>query len=399
MSPSILQLQALGLQDLYLTKDPQINMFKYNYYRYVNFATETIKLNMNDIASFGQKTTCEIPKRGHLLSKLHLHIKLPKLTKVNGTYLCWSDTIGYGIFSEPIELQIGGVIVDRLYPQFLNAWDELSNFNKQLGKNFMLLKSDTYTSNYSNAQNEVDLIIPLDFWFTKEYNCALPLLSMYNQDIKINFKFKNFSECINYDGSDPSPVSILDSSVFAEYVFLDDVILKQFQSQKHMFVIDQQQYHGDEIIAANTSIYNTALKFNHPCKELIFFCVEKNNINTNNVFCYSKTSDNDTSLISNASLSLDGKFRFDNLPEFYYRSIFPQIIHSVIPMKYIYIMPFSIRPEDNQPTGSLNLSRFTDTTLTLNMKYNNPDLMLYVFAISYNIVIIENGLLKMEFVI
>jgi hypothetical protein len=328
-----------------------------------------------------------------------LHIKLPKLTKVNGTYLCWSDTIGYGIFSEPIELQIGGVIVDRLYPQFLNAWDELSNFNKQLGKNFMLLKSDTYTSNYSNAQNEVDLIIPLDFWFTKEYNCALPLLSMYNQDIKINFKFKNFSECINYDGSDPSPVSILDSSVFAEYVFLDDVILKQFQSQKHMFVIDQQQYHGDEIIAANTSIYNTALKFNHPCKELIFFCVEKNNINTNNVFCYSKTSDNDTSLISNASLSLDGKFRFDNLPEFYYRSIFPQIIHSVIPMKYIYIMPFSIRPEDNQPTGSLNLSRFTDTTLTLNMKYNNPDLMLYVFAVSYNIVIIENGLLKMEFVI
>lgn len=398
MSPSILQLQALGLQDVYLSKNPQINMFKYNYYRYVNFATETIKLNMNEIASFGQKTICEIPKRGHLLSKLYLYIKLPKLTKVNGDYLCWSDTIGYGIFSEPIELMIGGVVVDRLYPQFLNAWDELSTSDNKIGKNFMILKSDTYVSNYRNAEKDVDLIIPLDFWFTKQYNCALPLLSMYNHDIKINFKFKNFSECINYDGSDPQYVSILDSSVFAEYIYLDDVILKEFQNQKHMFIIDQQQYNGDEIIPANTTIHNTSLKFNHPSKELIFFCVEKDNIDTNNVFCYSNTSQ-DTSLISSASLLLDGKLRFDNLPEFYYRSIFPDLIHSVIPMKYIYIMPFCIRPEDNQPTGSLNLSMFNDVTLSLNMLPNNKELMLYVFALSYNVVTIENGILTMEFVI
>lgn len=398
MSPSILQLQALGLQDVYLSKNPQINMFKYNYYRYVNFATETIKLNMNEIASFGQKTICEIPKRGHLLSKLYLYIKLPKLTKVNGDYLCWSDTIGYGIFSEPIELMIGGVVVDRLYPQFLNAWDELSTSDKKLGKNFMILKSDTYVSNYRNAERDVDLIIPLDFWFTKQYNCALPLLSMYNHDIKINFKFKNFSECINYDGSDPQYVSILDSSVFAEYIYLDDVILKEFQSQKHMFIIDQQQYNGDEIIPANTTIHNTSLKFNHPSKELIFFCVEKDNIDTNNMFCYSNTLD-DTSLVSSASLLLDGKLRFDNLPEFYYRSIFPDLIHSVIPMKYIYVMPFCIRPEDNQPTGSLNLSMFNDVTLSLNMRPNNKELMLYVFALSYNVVTIENGILTMEFVI
>jgi hypothetical protein len=168
MSPSILQLQAIGIQDVYLTKDPQINIFKYNYYRYVNFATETVKLNMNTIATFGQKTTCEIPKRGHLLSKLHLHIRLPQLNKISGDYVCWNDTLGYSIFAEPIELQIGGVIVDRLYPQFMNAWDELTNANKQLGKNFMLLKSDTYVNNYTNAKKEVDLVIPLDFWFTKQ---------------------------------------------------------------------------------------------------------------------------------------------------------------------------------------------------------------------------------------
>ena len=98
---------------------------------------------------------------------------------------------------------------------------------------------------------------------------------------------------------------------------------------------------------------------------------------------YSKSVD-DSPLILAASLLLDGKLRFDNLPEFYYRVIFPQNIHSVIPLKYIYTMPFSIRPEDNQPTGSLNLSRFNDITLALTTA-DTVEMNLYVFGISYNI--------------
>lgn len=398
MSPSLLQLQALGNEDVYLTKDPQINMFKYNYYRYVNFATETLKLDTNIVASFGQKMTCEVPKRGHLLSKLHLHIQLPELVKKDGSYACWNDTIGYSIFSEPIELLIGGVVVDRLYPQFLNAWDELTNSDKTLGKNLMLLKSDVYSSNFNNATSQRDLIIPLEFWFTKQYNLALPLLSMYHQNIKINFKFRNFNECINYDGTLPPDYNpIIKSNIYAEYVFLDDIVLKQFQKQKHTYLIQQVQYNEDEIIPANSSLYNCDIKLSNPCKEIIFFAVEKQNIETNNYFVYSKTSDN-TPLISDASLLLDGKLRFDNLPEFYYRVVFPQNVHSVIPLKYIYTMPFSIRPEDNQPTGSLNLSRFNDITLALTMK-NTVDVNLYVFGISYNIITIENGVLTMEFLI
>jgi len=398
MSPSIFQLQAFGVQDVYLTKDPQINIFKYNYYRYVNFATETVKLNMNDIAAFGQKTSCTILKKGHLLSKLYLHIKLPALKKIDGTYLSWSDTIGYSIFNGPIELQIGGIVVDRLYPQFLDAWDDLSNANKNLGRNFMLLKSDIFSATKHNAEKDADLIIPLEFWFTKQYNSALPLLSMVTQDIKINFKFRPFSECINYDGTEPLEIPIIDSSVLAEYIYLDEVILKQFQEQKHMYIIEQVQGHGEEIIPMNTSVYNTLLKFNNPVKELVFFCSETQNIENNNYFCYSKTS-NDTALISSASLLLDGKSRFDNLPEFYYRTIFPDSVHSTIPMKYIYTMPFCLKPEDNQPTGSINLSRFNDVTLTLRLANGNPQCKLYVYAISYNIVIIENGVLSFEFLI
>lgn len=396
MSPSILQLQSIGIQDVYLTKDPQINIFKYNYYRYVNFSTDVIKVPLNENATFSKKISCTIPKKGHLLSKLYLHLKLPALTKNGGTYVAWSDAIGYAIFSEPIELEIGGVIVDKLYPQFLNIWDEFSNSEKQLGRNLMLNKGDIYSASKFNATKQYDLVIPLDFWFTKQYNLALPLLSMYNQEIKLNFKFKDFSQVINYDGGVPAYGSILDSDLYAEYVFLDDVILDQFQKQKHMYIIEQVQYHGDETIPANTKIYNTTLKFNHPVKELIFACVEKTNVDSNNHFVYCNSTD-DTSIISEVALLLDGKKRFDYLPEFYYRLMFPDSIHSTVPLKYVYCMPFCIKPEDNQPTGSLNMSRFNDVVMSFKLPNTNAESYIYVFAINYNIVTVENGTLVFEF--
>lgn len=396
MSTSILQLQAVGQQDVYLTKDPQINVFKYNYYRHVNFATETVRLNLNDVVDFERKSSCIIPRRGHLLSKLHLHIRLPPIVRNGGTYASWSDTLGYAIFSEPIELQIGGVIVDRLYPQFLNAWDELSNGTKRDGTNLMLLKSDTYVVNYYNAQRPVDLMIPLDFWFTKRYSSALPIASMLSQEIRINFKLRPFVECINYDGAEPAPVFISDYNFFAEYIYLDDVILDTFRKQKHMFLIEQMQYNGQERISANATTYNSNLKFNNACKEFVFFCSEVNNLDTNNYFAYGRSAD-ENPIVQSASLYLDGKLRFDNLPEFYYRSIFPYNIHSSIPLKYIYTMPFSIHPEDNQPTGSLNANRFNDITLALRLSNNNPEVELFVFALSYNIITIENGILTFEF--
>lgn len=398
MPTTTLQLQSIGTQDVYLTKDPQINIFKYNYYRYVNFATEVVKLPLNEVATFNKKTSCNIPKRGHLLSKMYLCLKLPKLVKTSGTYLSWADTLGYSIFSEndPIELEIGGVVIDKLYPRYLDMNDEFTNKNKS--RNLLLLKSDAYVSSYYNALKDVDLIIPLDFWFTKQYSSALPIVSMTSQDIKVSFKLRDFGDVVNYDGSTPNQVSIIDSNILVEYIYLDDVISDAFTKQKHTYIIEQCQYHGQDLIQANTGIYNTTLKFNHPVKELVFGCVEKQNINSNNYFVYNKSLD-DTNILTEIALLLDGKRRFEFLPEFFYRLITTDSVHSNIPLKYIYSMPFSVRPEDNQPTGSINMSRFTDVILSLKLGDSGitQDCFIYIYAISYNVVTIENGFLKLEF--
>lgn len=393
---SVLQLMARGMQDVYLTKNPDINFFRYHYFRHVNFANDIYKLHLNTEAMFNTRTQIIIPKKGHLLSKLNLHLKLPRLIKQqDGTYICWSDTLGYSIFNSPIELLIGGVVVDKIYPVCLDILDELSNSSD--GRNRMILKSDNYISNIYNAEHEVNLMIPLDFWFTKDYSYALPLLSMTNQDIQINFSFADFYNVINYDGSmTPPRVEIIESNVYAEYIMLDDIILEQFQKQKHQYVIPQMVYNGDDIIQSNQSIFSTKLNFQNPCKELLFCCVDINSINNNNYFNYSRYDDQ-MPLISHAALLLDGKHRYDDyMSENVFRDFFPNIVHSVVPSKHLYVMPFSLKPEENQPSGSINLGRFDEVLLSLKMTPNNPPCKLYVFGILYNIVTIENGIARFE---
>lgn len=394
MVAGILQLQGRGIQDVYLTNKPDINIFQYHYYRYVNYANELYKLHLNDQAAFNTKTQITIPKKGHLLSKLILHLRLPKLQTLDGTYVCWSDTLGYSIFNAPIELLIGGVIVDRLYPVGMDMIDEL---NHKIGHDKMILKSDTYVSSQYNATEEVNLMIPLSFWFTQDYSYSLPLLSMYNQDVQINFSFSDFSDVINYDGTqNPGRVEILESNLYTEYIMLDDIILDKFQSQKHQYIIPQMVYNGNDIIPENQTIFSTKINFKNPCKELLFCCVDVNSYSNNNYFNYSRFSD-ESPLISQASLMLDGKHRYDDyLSEQVFRELFPNIVHSIIPSKYFYVMPFSIKPEDQQPTGSINFGRFDEVLLSLKLTPNNPACNLHVFGIMYNILTIENGMTTFE---
>lgn len=401
MPAGINQLLATGIQDIYLTVKPEINVLQYVYYRYVNFSNELLKIPLNSTAAFGSQTYVQIPKTGgHLLSKMYLHIQLPELIPSDSlNYASWSDTLGYAIFNKPVELLIGGVVVDRIYPLCMDMLDELKTSTNKLGHDLMILKGDMFRDSIYNGNEPLNLMIPLEFWFTKDYAMSLPLLSMTSQDIQLNFSFNTFNNLINFNSSSPpSPVNIISSDLYVEYIFLDETIVEQFQAQKHQYVITQMVYNGADIIPQGRNIFNTKLNFQNPCQEILFACVDQNNFNNNCYFDYSRRSDQKP-LISKAKLLLDGRNRYDvnYLPEFIFRQFFPNNVHSVVPMKYMYVMPFALKPIESQPTGSANLSRFDEVTLSLEMTPGNPICKLYVFGIMYNVVTISNGILSFEF--
>lgn len=397
MVASALQLQSIGLQDIYLTSKPKIDFFKYNYYQYINFATELVSLQLDDVIDFGKTVNCTIPPLGHILSKLYLRIKVPALMRTSGTYLSWAETLGYAIFNEGVDLEVGGVVVDTFYPGF---WDIRESFVKpdnDLGANLLLLRGDTYISARHNAENENDLVIPLKFWFTRDYKMSLPIAAMRYQNIKLRFKLREFQDCINYDGSAPATnASISEAELLAEYIFLDDDALLDFASREHEFLIEQVRY-TTERISASAGTYGVSLEsFNNPCKELMFGCVETANILANNYYNYTNNA-TQRNIVSRISLVLEGKKRFDKIPEVFSRLGYAHATHSSVPLKYVYSVPFCIKPEDNQPSGSLNLSLFDNKILLLDLVNSSPECTVYVYSVQYNIAVVSGGFLKFKF--
>lgn len=395
MPGAVIQLTSVGIQDTYLTLNPEINVYKYRYFRYSNFAKEIVRIDLSEAGDFGKKFYATIPFKGHLLSKLFLKVKIPKLEKRDGTFVCWTDSLGYALI-DYIDFEINGIVFDRLHGYFLDMYEEYTVSETDHGKKNMILKSDMYMSTRDNGSKSHELMIPLDFWFTKQPNLSLPLLSMSSSKIKVNFTFRKFEELIHYDGLEPSIKSIQDIELFGEYIYLDNDLLQIFRETDHKYLIHQVQYNNMDSLIEGTTEYSSELKFNNPVSELIFGFVEDTSIENNDLFNFSRTSDNESPMES-AMLSLDGQERFPYLPESYYRLVFPRTVHSYVPTKYVYCIPFSNNPENNQPTGTLNFSRFDSVTLNCKMRKGNGSLKLFVFGINYNIFKIENGIPYLEF--
>ena len=279
-------------------------------------------------------------------------------------------------------------------------FDELTVTTNKIGSDFMTGKSDMFRDGMHNAERTLDLMIDLKFWFTRHYSMALPLICMQKQEVQLNFTFKHFNKVINFDGlTPPNQVSITESFMYTEYIQLDDIIINQYINEPHTYIIQQIKSNNIETIPIGINKYSSKINIQNVCQEILFCCVDNNNLLNNNYFNFSRATDNEP-LISTISLLLNGKHRYDNfLPEFIFRQLFPKNVHSVIPTKHQYLIPFALKPEDyTQPSGSLNLSKFDEITLNLNMNANNPQCQLHIYCIVHNVITIEKGILKFKFI-
>ena len=66
----LLQLVAMGKQDVFLTGNPQITWFKMVYRRYTNFALESQQIYFDGDPDFGKRLTALVPRRGDLLGPI-----------------------------------------------------------------------------------------------------------------------------------------------------------------------------------------------------------------------------------------------------------------------------------------------------------------------------------------
>ena len=76
MGGGLMQLVAYGAQDIYLTGNPQITLFKSVYRRHTNFALESIKQTTDGKIGFDSKVSIKISRSADLLSKTYIELKV-----------------------------------------------------------------------------------------------------------------------------------------------------------------------------------------------------------------------------------------------------------------------------------------------------------------------------------
>lgn len=199
MTGGLIQLVAKGIEDIYLTNDPQITFFKIIYRRHTNFSSEPIRQYFVHTPDFGKKATCIISRNGDLMGKIYVVVVLPTIKEFTTgtetdpiTKFAWVRKISYALINN-IEIEIGGQLIDRHYGEWLNIWAELTQdktdqYQKMIGN----VKELT---DFTNGKDSYRLYIPLSFWFCRSSGSALPLISLQYSDVKINMELNDLTSC------------------------------------------------------------------------------------------------------------------------------------------------------------------------------------------------------------
>jgi len=406
-SGGLLQLVATGKQDVFLTGNPQISWFKMVYRRYTNFAVESQAMFFDGDPDFGKRLSCLVPRRGDLLGPLILEVTLPALTLTDGTPVSYVNSVGHALIDE-ITLEIGEQKIDTQTGEWMELWSNMTTTSTQRqGFNDMIGKVDDYMQ--PQLYGPLKLYIPLRFWFCKNPGQYLPLLALQYHPIRINIKLRPlqdifFSQQLSTNCSTLSVVStkITDMRLYGDYVYLDVEERRRFVSNTHEYLIEQVQYSSPISIPIGATTISVSLEFNHPVRELLWY-IQRSQMNSyHEYYNYSNLSifesGQRTDLMADAMIQLDGYDRFDRRDAGYFRLVQPYYHHTAVPNNlFIYNYCFALRPEELQPSGSLNASRIDSFVLQMNLLPDSPtgpargNAITRVYATNHNVLRIING--------
>jgi hypothetical protein len=384
MAGGLMQLVAYGAQDAFLSGNPQITFFKVVYRRHTNFAIEAIEQTFNGTVDFGRKVSATISRNGDLIHKMYLQVELPVLTGSGNQ--SWIDYIGHHIIKE-VEIEVGGARIDRHYGQWLHIWSELTltgareaNYKKMVGQ------VPTVLQTAASSIPAYTLYVPLKFWFCENAGLALPLIALQYHEVKVNVEFRPASECfITATGTTTTPV-LTSASLYADYIFLDTDERRQFAQAAHEYLIEQLQFTGSE--AFSSTAVRQKLNFNHPVKEIVWVAQLDSAATAKTWGDFTSSGANH---LVDAKLLLNGQDRFSTRKAGYFNLVQPDQHHTRGPAVGVYVYSFALKPEEHQPSGSVNMSRIDNATMQLSFA-SSAAIKLYTYAKSYNVFRVISGM-------
>ena len=287
-----MQLVAYGAQDVYLTANPKMSFFRNTYSKYTNYASEYIHQNFQGSVSFGGTAQCTISRNADLINKMYLVATINQT--IGGTSVPWRNIKNLGNhLVKSIEVTIGGQRIDKHYGHWMDILSELEHepelMNEMLGNNADhhssgMKSTTTGSTKRSDAENDdIEVCVPLRFWFNRHSEAALPLIALQYHDVQFNVEFTESArlyQALKSSLTDhTNTVVISNASLLTEYIYLDSAERKWFAQNPHEILIEQMNWTQQSVVASTSAkTEKVNLTFNHPVAALYWQAQNENSI-------------------------------------------------------------------------------------------------------------------------
>jgi hypothetical protein len=343
MSGGVVQLVATGIQDAHLTGNPEISFFRSSYKRHTHFAMSVEEQLIQGNPGPKGVSSVRFEKKGDLLSYVYFTAR---------TSAGLATSVDWGSVIDNVELVIGGQTIDTQDVYFSNTLAPM-------------MLSSTFSTKFRTGAGSTN-IFPLQFFFCKDFNSALPLVALQFHDVEIRVTWNA-----------PVTNGSIIYQCWANYIYLDKMEREHFASKPQDVIMYQVQR---TIVSEK---YQQELPFNHPVKFIAF-----------PVRSYDNSRKRLRYQINGVDVGNDRALPHWTQATLYYHTQFGNDVGT----PQTALIPFCLDTSKLQPTGTLNFSRIdtfkllTDNSLGLSTDIVDTAQSGFIYAVNYNVLRINQGM-------
>ena len=270
-----INLAVTGIQDQWLTGEPEFSYFLVNFKRHTKFSIEAIETPFDGEPNFDTSIECRIPSnKGDLIRSMMLKFTLPQPTGTasGGKDIRYNKSIGSRII-EHADLRIGGQTIERITGDYIYMYNQIHNNHDDVDQSLYFLSGH---NKYIPVSYDWDYSVMLPFYFFRHPSLALPVCALTKQLVEIEIKFKKLEDItITYTTSSgviedpPSDVSssIKKVSLVTDFFYITENEKNFLLSRPIEYVITQLQMSQFKM-KAGESKKSGMLNFKNPVKEM-----------------------------------------------------------------------------------------------------------------------------------
>jgi hypothetical protein len=370
------KLAVTGVQDRWLTGDPDFSYFLTKFKKHTRFAIEQIETPFDGTIDFGEEMRCIIPQnKGDLIKGMTVKF----LLTAPGGGLTYVPSLCTRLI-DAVDLYIGGQLIERLTGEYIYMQQQLRNTDDDVEQTLYFLNG--HGSKVLDFTGDYTFFIDLPFYFNRVPSLSIPTSAISKQLVEVVIKLNPLASVINGVVPDTGTQAVIKNmSLDTEFAFVSDEERMYLQSVPLQYLVTQVQVSQVRFKPGETK-RTFMVNFKHPIREL-FFMGKKGD---DHVKIEHVTLDfNDMSVVDADHIFLTYEqplMHHVNSPEDGY----PFGVYS-----------FADKPHLHYPTGQVNMSRIFHKRMSLEIEPTDEEVIVRIYAKNFNILHVESGLAGLKF--